>query len=239
MHCVRSHQTQKWQRWGQLRGIATTDGRRQRFVKRHGKAVEPSSPGGEIAEELKVFAPEQSSKHVDQDKQTETAAQENDSKSQEEETIEEVGRRGSSPSSATPLFEEVQPAAKLPGDDDAVAGSRIAQDTLQAIAANPSDSQAPLETVLQMPPPETVEEKNAARPPHLQTPPYVHHFDTYTLVQQVEAGGFTTDQSVTAMKAVRSLLAINLDVAKACLVSKSDVENVCCLFNQVTRLAYT
>jgi hypothetical protein len=77
-----------------------------------------------------------------------------------------------------------------------------------------------------MPPPETPEEENAAKPPHLQTPPYVHHFDTFTLVKQVEAGGFTEDQSITAMKAVRGLLALNLDVAKAGLVSKSDVENV-------------
>jgi hypothetical protein len=42
----------------------------------------------------------------------------------------------------------------------------------------------------------------------------------------VEAGGFTEEQAITAMKAVRGLLALNLDVAKAGLVSKSDVENV-------------
>jgi len=83
----------------------------------------------------------------------------------------------------------------------------------------------PLETVLQMGPP-TVQKPEEHRPPHLQAPPYVHHFDTFTLVRDLERGGFTEDQSVTTMKAVRGLLAINLDVAKEGLVSKSDVENV-------------
>ncbi|KAI9837162.1 MAG: hypothetical protein M1838_004885 [Thelocarpon superellum] len=68
------------------------------------------------------------------------------------------------------------------------------------------------------------------KPPHLHAPPYVHHFDTYTLVRDLERGGFTQDQSVTAMKAVRGLLALNLDVAKEELVSKSDVENETYLF---------
>ena len=83
----------------------------------------------------------------------------------------------------------------------------------------------PLETVLEMGPP--VEEKpDEHKAPHLQAPPYVHHFDTFTLVKDLERGGFSEDQSVTIMKAVRGLLAVNLDVAKESLVSKSDVENV-------------
>lgn len=97
---------------------------------------------------------------------------------------------------------------------------------MQQAAVNTQDLVIPLETILEMPPPESAEEENAGKPPHLQTPPYVHHFDTYTLVKQVENGGFSEDQSITAMKAVRGLLAINLDVARAGLVSKSDVENV-------------
>ncbi len=82
-----------------------------------------------------------------------------------------------------------------------------------------------LETVLQI---ETSAQKTEDhKPPHLQAPPYVHHFDTYTLVRDLQKGGFTEYQSVTLMKAVRSLLAINLNVAKEGLVSKSDIENVC------------
>jgi hypothetical protein len=137
------------------------------------------------------------------------------------------------PSSAAPLSEETQAAMKLPGDAEVAQEdkSKEANPTArQQAAENTADQKAPLETILHMPPPETVEEQNASKPPHLQTPPYVHHFDTYTLVQQVEAGGFTNEQSITAMKAVRGLLALNLDVAKAGLVSKSDVENESYLF---------
>ena len=83
----------------------------------------------------------------------------------------------------------------------------------------------PLETVLQMGPP-TTEKLEEHKAPHLHAPPYVHHFDTFSLVKDLEHGGFTEDQSVTIMKAIRGLLAVNLDVAKEGLVSKSDVENV-------------
>ncbi|KAI4160986.1 MAG: hypothetical protein LQ342_005271 [Letrouitia transgressa] len=68
------------------------------------------------------------------------------------------------------------------------------------------------------------------KPPHLQAPPYVHHFDTFTLVHDLEKGGFTQDQSVTLMKAVRGLLTVNSDIARDGLISKSDVENEIYLF---------
>ena len=86
----------------------------------------------------------------------------------------------------------------------------------------------PLETVLHLESPATSRAEGRRKtPPHLEPAPYVHHFDTYTLVKDLGKGGFTQDQSVTIMKAVRSLLAVNLDIAKEGLVSKSDVENVC------------
>ncbi|KAL9633470.1 MAG: hypothetical protein Q9164_004684 [Protoblastenia rupestris] len=87
----------------------------------------------------------------------------------------------------------------------------------------------PLATVLEMPAP-TVEKPEEHKAPHLQAPPYLHHFDTYTLVKDLQRGGFTDDQSVTLMKAVRSLLAVNMDIAKEGLISKSDVENETYLF---------
>lgn len=61
---------------------------------------------------------------------------------------------------------------------------------------------------------------------HLHPSPHVHHFDTFKLVRDLENGGFSEQQSVRLMKAVRSLLAMNLKVASESLVSKSDVENV-------------
>lgn len=68
------------------------------------------------------------------------------------------------------------------------------------------------------------------RPPHLSPAPYVHHFDTYSLVLDLSKGGYTNDQSITIMKAVRSILQNNLDLAKQSLTSKSDVENESYLF---------
>ena len=56
--------------------------------------------------------------------------------------------------------------------------------------------------------------------PHLEASPYEHHFDTYTLVQDLaNRGKFTEDQAVTLMKAIRLMLAINLDIAKEGLVT--------------------
>ncbi|KAI9166669.1 hypothetical protein HJFPF1_02783 [Paramyrothecium foliicola] len=84
----------------------------------------------------------------------------------------------------------------------------------------------PLEAILHAQPPEDV----ARQHPAMSPPPYVHHFDTYSLVKQVQEGGFTQAQSITAMKGIRTLLAQNLEVAQASLVSKSDVENETYLF---------
>ena len=204
------------------RSFSTSERNGQRFVQRHGKAVEPFLHHGETADSLKVFTPEEDGKDSEEGK--ETVKKSHDTKGEEEDGPE----LETEPPSSAPLSDETQAAARLPGDDGAPIDEKPLDEPtpLQKAATNTKDVLPPLETILQMPPPETAEERNAAKPPHLQTPPYVHHFDTYTLVQQVEAGGFTEEQSITAMKAVRGLLALNLDVAKAGLVSKSDVENV-------------
>lgn len=65
--------------------------------------------------------------------------------------------------------------------------------------------------------------------PHISTPPYVHHFDSYSLVKELEAGGYSKDQAITIMKAIRGQLAQHLDIAQEGLVSKSDVDNVSAL----------
>ena len=99
------------------------------------------------------------------------------------------------------------------------------QPSPQSISDNQARTAKPLETILEMgaPPTEKPEKYKAL---HMHAPPYVHHFDTFTLVKDLERGGFSEEQSVTLMKAVRGLLAVNLDVAKEGLVSKSDIENV-------------
>ncbi|KAF3770368.1 hypothetical protein M406DRAFT_248894 [Cryphonectria parasitica EP155] len=86
----------------------------------------------------------------------------------------------------------------------------------------------PMDAVLHMPPPDSVPAEE--KPPHLTPAPYVHHFDSYSLVKQLEQNGYTQVQAITAMKAVRALLAQNLDVAQGGLISKSDVENETYLF---------
>ncbi len=68
------------------------------------------------------------------------------------------------------------------------------------------------------------------KPPHLTPTPYIHHFDSYTLVRQLTAGGYTLEQAIISMKGIRTLLASNLDVAQAGLVSKANVENETYLF---------
>ena len=68
------------------------------------------------------------------------------------------------------------------------------------------------------------------KPPHLTATPYIHHFDSYTLVKHLTAGGYTLGQAIVSMKGIRTLLASNLDVAQAGLVSKANVENETYLF---------
>ncbi len=101
--------------------------------------------------------------------------------------------------------------------------SAVESDTersLKELSSSSSDAKRP-ETVLHMDPPAGGREGS-----HLHAPLYVHHFDMYALVRNLEEKGFTGEQSVTLMKAVRGLLAANLELAKEELVSKSDSENV-------------
>ncbi|CAK7273437.1 hypothetical protein SEPCBS57363_005650 [Sporothrix epigloea] len=96
------------------------------------------------------------------------------------------------------------------------------QQQQQQQAEDPSSSSSP--------PARQLLAHNRLPPPHLAPPLYVHHFDSYSLVKQLEEGGYRKEQAVTAMKAVRSLLAQHLDLAQTSLVSKSDVENESYLF---------
>lgn len=88
-----------------------------------------------------------------------------------------------------------------------------------------------LDIVLSIPSPSEVKGRGSQRHPHLEPPPYEHHFDTYGLVQQLAAEhAYTIKQATTLMKAIRLMLSLNLDVAKEGLVSKSDIENESYLF---------
>ncbi|AEO69140.1 2a34c401-4395-4853-8e1a-4bd030fef276 [Thermothielavioides terrestris] len=135
-----------------------------------------------------------------------------------------------------------------PGDIDPITQAKKGSpmDELLHIGPPPGSSSPPPPTALssdQSPPlssttsPGTAAEAggtgilpNEKAPPHLTPPPYVHHFDSYTLVKQLTAGGYTLPQAILAMKAIRTLLASHLDVAQAGLVSKADMENESYLF---------
>ncbi|KAF3033480.1 hypothetical protein E8E12_001351 [Didymella heteroderae] len=93
-------------------------------------------------------------------------------------------------------------------------------------AAPKTCEQKPLDSVLHMPGPSEEEHKL----PHLKTPPYVHHFDTYGLVRQLTKSTYSEAQAITLMKAVRGILINNMMLARQGLVSKSNVENETYLF---------
>ncbi|KAK2014792.1 hypothetical protein LZ32DRAFT_509687, partial [Colletotrichum eremochloae] len=96
-------------------------------------------------------------------------------------------------------------------------------------ARDQAKKSGPLEAILHMGPPEKAA-AGAGQRPHMAPPPYVHHFDSYSLVKDLERGGYSKEQAITLMKAIRAILAHNLDVAQESLVSKSDVENETYLF---------
>lgn len=217
------------------REFTTSKRQRAKFAERRGKGIEPvqskveaTSDPKDLLEELEDE--EHSDKTRDARSKFREAVESEAQRAKLEKAEKENGNTG-------PLSKETLAAAELPGYDEetgkAVGGNVVRDEgpsPMQLAAQNTQDMIAPLDTILEMPPPESAEEENRQRPPHLQTPPYVHHFDTYTLVKRVEEGGFTEKQAITAMKAVRGLLADNLDVAKEGLVSKSDVENETYLF---------
>jgi hypothetical protein len=93
----------------------------------------------------------------------------------------------------------------------------------------PYMNRSAFEEVYHMPSPPTgltsTETQASHKPPHMSPAPYVHHFDTYSLVLDLSKGGYSNEQSITIMKAVRTILQNNLDFAKQSLTSKSDVEN--------------
>lgn len=199
------------------RGFATSGKRARQSPQRHGKAVEPYpiGNGGDGGTNI--------SKALNADEGSKEEVKSKERKEPDQTPVEAAEEKRPKETASTPLSEEPMP------DKIQSTANTDQSDTesIPDVAALQPALNTQHETVLEMPPPEMPDQQDAAKPPHLQTPPYVHHFDTYTLVQQVQAGDFTNKQSITAMKAVRALLAHNLEIAKAGLVSKSDVENVC------------
>jgi hypothetical protein len=116
--------------------------------------------------------------------------------------------------------------AQSPAKDEVKPDASKAADSMPKEVPPPKN---PMDAVLQMPPPSDLGlarlPSNGQEVPHLEPAPYIHHFDTYTLVKNLQEGGFSEGQAITVMKGIRGILQEKLDLAEATLTSKSDSEN--------------
>ena len=220
---------------GLTASITTSARAKQAALKRHGKAVEPlpvppsvtkrklpqpgDGPKGPATSETKT--PQNSSSVTEGSPPPPPPSQGTpQAQAQAQAAKEESGRA----EAAQPKGEETKKAADAPAAEGSGPKSAGGATPLQAAAEEKMQSSGPMDAVLHMPPPSKVHH------PHISTPPYVHHFDSYTLVKHLETGGYTKNQAITLMKAVRALLARNLDMAQSGLVSKTDIDNETYLF---------
>ncbi|KAH7328621.1 hypothetical protein B0I35DRAFT_417906 [Stachybotrys elegans] len=201
--------------------IGSTRAWKGTFAPRHGKGVEPRrvQKGSNATQQQ---PPAQAAEVAGEVEGSVTAATTpTSSESQSESKESEV----ESPSTPNTIPETPAPAPAEPKEAPPVEGLERAR-----IAREEAKQSGPLEEVLHLGPPEEMVDQQRKGHPPMQPPPYMHHFDTYSLVKQLQQGGYSQGQAVTAMKGIRTLLAQNLDVAQASLVSKSDVENETYLF---------
>lgn len=201
----------------------TTKSKQETYAQRYGPANEPSPPpqlpSSSSQSSVDNEEPKSLSTAIEKEVKATPPLRQEEKKSQPtSKESDKLSREDTSKASITSSAATVPKTQELSTRLDA-AESHPKE---QAIPPDKGIAEAkPLERLLQMNSPD-----DEHKPPHLHAPLYVHHFDTFTLVRDLEKGGFTQAQSVTLMKAVRSLLALNLDVAREGLVSKSDVENV-------------
>lgn len=200
---------------------SATTARQTPALKRHGKAVEPAPLHGE------PDAPAAGDAKARPEQGGGGGKAENEAVRTEGKVAKDTGK-AAEPTNAQPAQAEEAKAQQAPGSDSPPAAATD--------DSPPSTKSGPMDTILHMGPPGGYEEaapgpgRRTVPPPHMAASPYVHHFDSYSLVKQLEAGGWTAVQAITAMKAIRGILAANLDVAQDGLVSKSDVENETYLF---------
>ncbi|KAM0436776.1 hypothetical protein ACHAPT_002487 [Fusarium lateritium] len=186
------------------------------FARRRGKAVEPQPVASEKVRSLNassgVIGGAASRPVVDQSATQEQPPQSTPT----EETPSESEAPSQSYSTQSGEATSSKPQTKE---------NETSQEERARLAREEAKQSGPLEAVLHMQPPESMKPG-----PCMCPPPYVHHFDSYSLVKQLQDGGYSQEQATTAMKAIRALLAQNLDIAQSTLVSKSDVENETYLF---------
>ncbi|KAK1637266.1 MOZ protein represents a chromatin-associated acetyltransferase [Colletotrichum phormii] len=191
--------------------FAPTPGAQQSgFAPRHGKGIEPEASPGQAA----VGASKGASDDGVNPKTAAAAAGAGTATATATNTVSNAADNNAANATAAASGEQQPPEEA----EEAKAAKQEARDQAK--------KSGPLEAILHMGPPEQV----AKQHPHMAPTPYVHHFDSYSLVKDLEGGGYSKDQAITLMKAIRAILAQNLDVAQESLVSKSDVENETYLF---------
>ncbi|RGP78126.1 moz represents a chromatin-associated acetyltransferase [Fusarium longipes] len=204
-----------------LRGIRVTPRstagfarHRGTFARRRGKAIEPQPLGTDATLKLNTSHPLTSDSATRPEPKT-TATQEQ---------LQSTPDRSASTSEAQQQAPASTNSKQQPNKENEVSKEEQAR-----MAREEAKQSGPLEAVLHMEPPET--KTKTTRPgPAMCPPPYVHHFDSYSLVKHLQEGGYSQEQATTSMKAIRTLLAENLEIAQSTLVSKSDVENETYLF---------
>ena len=184
------------------------------------------------------------------DDENEAESRRDDNKNREAITVEGQSR----PASSDPMFYALE--AQSPKDQTTTSDSASASESNSKSTSSEKSADSLLDTVmdpvkhekeghgkpgqdpetstsLEWINPNVTEEHTPSlrNPPHMDTPRYVHHFDTYSLVRRLNAGDWTKPQAITIMKSMRLLLSDNLDKASRALVSKSDVENETYLFS--------
>ncbi|KAJ4141501.1 hypothetical protein NW768_000714 [Fusarium equiseti] len=207
-----------------LRGIRVTPRsaagfarHRGTFARRRGKAIEPQPLKADTALNLNASHPLISD--IATRPEPETTTQE-DSQSTPDKSVSTNETQQAS----------VSTNSKPQGDKEKE--NETSKEEQARMAREEAKQSGPLEAVLHMQPPEMkTKTTTTTRPgPAMCPPPYVHHFDSYSLVKHLQEGGYSQEQATTSMKAIRTLLAENLEIAQSTLVSKSDVENETYLF---------
>ncbi|KFA64860.1 hypothetical protein S40285_08485 [Stachybotrys chlorohalonatus IBT 40285] len=195
---------------------------RRGIASRHGKAVEPPRRTGERGsqppEQHEQLKPAEVTAEVEGGLSSMAAMADKSSVKGATETTEPEDNAEDSSDPPGQSSDAAATDTSKGSNDAALQRAQTGKETTK-----PSGS---LETILAMGPPEATAQEHLLLAP----PPYMHHFDTYSLVKHLQQGGFSQESSVTAMKGIRSILAHHLDKAQAGLVSKSDVENETYLF---------
>lgn len=218
--------------------------------RRYGPAVEPNIPPPSRPKDESAANQDSESPSPEKKSDANSPPEQSQSQSPSRDAAEKASTEPSQLESekATQSAERKEPDEQQVEPEEEEEEDRPEPEVLEAKQQTPSDSKEPqseerrnaptfdgnpLDGVLHMPSPSAYLTPTASppqQPPHMAPPPYVHHFDTYSLVQDLATGGFSDKHSVTIMKAVRAILQNNLDFAKQNLTSKSDVENETYLF---------